>query len=493
MSDESLSSAKVRSIESDDSKIDLIGLFTDMLKGLKAFWWLPFLTAIIVFTFFYVRYDRDSYVPEYTVSTSAYVIRRSDGDTASYKSNLTAEQMSTLYPYLLKNGLLNDALEQELGTSSFGGTIKLTVNPYSNILNISVTGKDPEKVKALLDAFVKVFPDTISYIVGPTSFEVLTPYEVPTSPSNPVDQSEYKVIKYCLIRALIAWFIVAALLMLYGLTIKTMESTNDLRRYLNADNLGALPVVNLKRRSNQALNEITIDNKSVEFGFNESLRTVRTRLERACERTNARTIIVTSTVPGEGKTTISVNLAMGLAQKGFKVMLIDGDMRNPSVGGILQMEGNRVGLSEYLEEKAELTDIISRLHDSSLYVILAGRPTSKSADLLSSSRMEDMLLELREYADYIFVDTPPIMTLGDSIAVAKYVDGCVYVVRRDFARRSTVMEGFATVSENGCRILGTVLNRSETGSTGYGGGYHHYGKYGYKNKYYKNYVKSSDK
>ncbi|MBQ4045387.1 MAG: polysaccharide biosynthesis tyrosine autokinase, partial [Lachnospiraceae bacterium] len=438
-------------------------------------------------------YNRYVFVPQYTVSTSVYVLQKSDKKEASYMSILTAEQMSELYPYLLQNGLLDDALKDELGTTDYDGSINISVNEYSNILNISVTGSDPQKVKDLLDAVVKVFPDTTSYLVGPTTFEVLTPYDVPTKPSNQASQSELAIIKYCLIRTFIAVFAVIVLLMLYGMTIRTMGSVDEIKRYLNADNLGALPAVRLKRRSNKKLNELIIDNDSVEFGFNESVRTVRTRLERACEKVHAKTLIVTSTVPGEGKTTVSVNLAMALAQKSFKVMLIDGDMRNPSVSGILQLNDNAAGLSEYLEGKAELKDIIYHLPDTSLYVIMAGKPTAKSADFLSSSKMEQMLLELRDYADYILVDTPPIMTLGDSIAVAKYVDGCVYVVRRDYARRSMVMDGFATVSENGCRILGTILNRSEAGSTGYGGGYYRYGKYGYKNKYYKNYIKEANK
>lgn len=256
-----------------------------------------------------------------------------------------------------------------------------------------------------------------------------------------------------------------------------------MKQYLNAPNLGSLPMVKFKKRSNKQKNQLLVDNPQVPFGFGESLRIIRTRFEREAEKKGSRAVLVTSTVPGEGKTTIAVNLAISLVQKGRKVLLVDGDMRNPSIAESLQMDTQMPGLSEVLTGKSAVEDVITELPDYGLYVITAGSATQQSSDLLSSDAMKAFLEQVSEYAHYVIVDTPPVMVLGDSMALGKYVDGCIYVVRRDHARRRLILEGFAQTAEHGCRILGTILNDDAEGGTGYGSRYGHYGKYGSYGKY----------
>ena len=212
---------------------------------------------------------------------------------------------------------------------------------------------------------------------------------------------------------------------------------------------------------------------------------LRNRFERVMEENESRVVLVTSTIPGEGKTTVAVNLAMSLAQKGRKVLLIDADMRNPSVTAILQMNSSADGLCEVLNGKTRVEDAITVLPDSGLYVLPAGGVTNKSTDLLSSKQMHQLILKVQDYADYVIVDTPPVMVLGDSLALGKYVDGCIYVVRRERARRHVILDGFTQMAENGCRILGAVLNDDLNGGSGIGGRYGHYGKYGSYGKYGK--------
>lgn len=463
-------------------KIDLFKMMADMWKGIKAWWWAPLFLALAAGILRYVTIDK-SYTPYYQTSATVYVSMAADDST--YQDILNAQQMVTVFPYLLENGVLTDAIKTELGTDEIAGDITLTADASTNLLTFQVTGKEPEEIHEILEAVIEVFPDTLAYIVGPTEFTVFRDMGIPEEPANarPTWKTYGKASAKWAFAALFAGAVLAGL---YGMSIRTISNTEETKQYLNADNLGGLPAVRFKKRSDKKRNQLTIDNPQIPFGFEEALRSVRTRLERIAEENDSRTVLVTSTLPGEGKTTVAVNLALSLAQKGRKILLIDGDMRNPSAANILRMDPSAKGLREVLTGEVSAEEAIALLPDSGLYVMTAGNATARSTDLLSSYAMKKLLGKVRDYADFIIVDTPPAMVLSDSIALGKYVDGFIYVVRRDRARRHTVLEGFSQIAESGCRILGTVFNDEINRGTGYGsryGKYSGYGKYGSYRKY----------
>lgn len=465
-------------------KIDLFKLMADMWKGIRAWWWIPILLAIAAGGLRYITIDK-SYTPYYETSATVYVSMSSDDST--YQNILSAQQMVTVFPYLLNNGVLTDAIKTELGTDEIEGEITLSANASTNLLVFRVTGEDPEEIHRILEAVIEVFPDTLAYIVGPTEFKMFRDMGVPAEPANarPTWKTYTKSSVKAALAALAAGLLLAGL---YGLSIRTISSIEETKQYLNAANLGGLPFVRFKKRSDKQRNQLTIDNPRIPFSFEESLRSVRTRFERIADKNESRTVLVTSTVPGEGKTTAAVNLALSLAQKGRKILLIDGDMRSPNVANILQLDPSAEGLCEVLKGELTAVEAITLLPDSGLYVMTAGSTTTKSTDLLSSHAMKKLLEKVHDYADYIIVDTPPAMVLSDSMALGKYVDGFIYVVRRDRARRHTILEGFSQIAESGCRALGTILNDEISNSTGYGsryGKYGGYGKYGSYGKYGK--------
>lgn len=473
------------SYSEDAGKIDLFKIMHDLWKGVKNGWWLPLVLALAAGALRFATIDRN-YAPYYETSAAVYVKMANSDKGSSYKDALSAEQMVIVFPYLLQNGVLTDAIETQLGTEGIPGSIDVQADPYTSLLTFTVTGSDPEAIHELLEAVITVFPDTLSYIVGPTQFTVFKDMGVPSEPANQ-KPSQLSYVKEAVKSAVKVFFGVLLLILLYSMTIRTISNTQEIKNYLNAPNLGALPSIKKKKRTNQQKNQLTLDNSQIPFGFKESVRTIRTRFERIAEEKEIRVLLVTSTVPGEGKTTVAANLALSLAQKGRKVLLIDGDMRNPSVSSLLQLKGTDRGLYEFLSGEASADQVIRVLPDSGLYVITAGRVSRKSADLLSSETMKELLDQVRAYADYVIVDTPPVMVLGDSMALGKYVDGCIYVVRRDYVRRHLVLEGFSQIAENGCRIAGTILNDDLTGSTGVSSHYGHYGKYGSYGKYAKTY------
>ncbi|MEQ2372199.1 CpsD/CapB family tyrosine-protein kinase [Blautia sp. CLA-JM-H16] len=204
---------------------------------------------------------------------------------------------------------------------------------------------------------------------------------------------------------------------------------------------------------------------------------LRTRVEKEMREKNLRTILISSSLPGEGKTTVSLNLALSLAQRDKKVLLIDGDLRNPSLHtnlNILQKD-IKIGITDVLKGKEKAGEAIINFEDSNLDLILGRKSTGNASELLSSHRMQEAIDELVDYYDYVIIDTPPAAMMADASVVAAFMDAVLYVIRQDYAKVKYITEGIGLLADSDAHVLGCVLNCAENGFGGYG----KYGKYGY--------------
>ncbi len=193
-----------------------------------------------------------------------------------------------------------------------------------------------------------------------------------------------------------------------------------------------------------------------------------------------RTIMVTSAIPGEGKSFVAANLAVSIAQNiNEYVLLMDCDLRRPTVGKLFG-SGDRAGLSEYLSGEGKLDNLLVKTNIDKLTVLTGGSPPSNPAELLSSQKMGDLIQEVRErYRDrYVVIDAPPPHLTAEARVMANKVDGIVLVVRYGGVNRKMVKDVTELIDKN--KIIGVVFNRVEVPAFTYYG----YGKYG-KNKKYK--------
>jgi exopolysaccharide transport family protein len=209
----------------------------------------------------------------------------------------------------------------------------------------------------------------------------------------------------------------------------------------------------------------------------ESYRALRTSLLLASVGAPPKVILVTSALPQEGKTTTSINVAIVLAQKGSRVLLIDADLRRPSIHKTLGM-GPRPGLSNVLTGNLELQDVVSETSIwPNLFVLPAGTPPPNPAELLASAAMKSVLSTLQESYDHIVIDTPPTLSVTDAVVVSALAEAVVLVVRSGQTTKQALRRSRELLSAVNARISGVLLNAADLRSPDYHYYYEYQGKY----------------
>ena len=227
--------------------------------------------------------------------------------------------------------------------------------------------------------------------------------------------------------------------------------------------------------------------KNLSFTALEQYKLIRANLDFTFPEDDECPVIgITSSVRGEGKSTTAINLAYVFAEKKDNVLLIDGDLRLPSIAKKLDIE-SYPGLTDLLKGKgAQLSEFQSPLI-SNLFVLPSGDLPPNPSELLGSSRMENILSKLRGMFDYIIIDLPPVNIVSDAISISKLVSGMIVVIREEYTEKKALERCFQQLKLSKVNILGCVINDVRFGNGFYG----KYKKHSRNYKYYRNSMKGS--
>ncbi|MBU3093174.1 CpsD/CapB family tyrosine-protein kinase [Clostridium sp. CF011] len=200
----------------------------------------------------------------------------------------------------------------------------------------------------------------------------------------------------------------------------------------------------------------------------EAYRTLRTNIQFSSFDKKIKTLLVTSSGPGEGKTTTASNLAIVMAQGGSKTLLIDCDQRKPNVHMVFGCS-NAEGLSNILVDKNEvdINKCIQKTEITNLYILASGTKLPNPAEFLGSAKMKNLIEELKEIYDFIILDTPPIILVTDAQILAQYTDGCLLVISSGEAERDSVIKSKGLLEKVNAKILGVVINKLDLKKSGY--------------------------
>ncbi|MCR5666843.1 MAG: polysaccharide biosynthesis tyrosine autokinase [Eubacterium sp.] len=460
------------------SAIDLGTIVDDVWKGFLRIWWLLLLIISIMASLFYVHV-KIIYEPKYTAEATYLVTAASYyGYTESYYNETTASGLATSLEYVLNSTVMQKTIAEALDVQSVPGTIEVSVVEETNMITIKATAASAQVAYNILQAVIESYPTIAESVIGSTTLEVMSESGVPTEPSN----EEWS--KGAAKTGIVVGFIIDILLLfLYSLTKKTIRKEKDFSKILNVRCIAAVPHVRFKKRSKQAsksVEAVLMDNFRVPPGFVEAMRSVRRRIENHSLDTRDKVYLVTSALPEEGKSTVAANIALSLALKGEKVVIVDMDLRNPSLADSFVLDKVKCGTIDVLKERKQIEDALVRYKDTSLMILPGGKAISKTSRVLSSEKVEKMITTLKKEFDHVILDTPPCALLTDATMVAAQAEAAIFVVRQDFARVDKIYEGIENLAETGVDIMGCLLNGAEVGLTG--AGYsksYSYARYGY--------------
>lgn len=202
----------------------------------------------------------------------------------------------------------------------------------------------------------------------------------------------------------------------------------------------------------------------------EAYRSLKTNIQYSSFDKEYKSIVVTSANPGEGKSTTAGNLALTLAEGEAKVLLVDCDMRKPSVHKKFRVT-NTYGLSDVLLQKQKVMDV-AHIYKKNLHIITAGKIPPNPAEMLASKSMTLFLKEMKEHFDYIVLDTPPVQAVADSQILSTKVDGTLFVVRSGITKKDDVQNSISALKKVNANIIGTVLHAVDNSRNKY---YYYYG------------------
>ncbi len=225
--------------------------------------------------------------------------------------------------------------------------------------------------------------------------------------------------------------------------------------------------------------------KNLEFTATEQYKLIRANLDFTLPEDEKCPVIgVTSSMRGEGKSTTAVNLSYVFAEKGSKVLLIDGDLRIPSIAKKLEIESTP-GLADLLRGKgAQISEFKSHLL-SNWFVLPSGDIPPNPSELLGSARMENILNQLREIFDYIIIDLPPVNIVSDAVSISSLISGMIVVIREEYTEKKELERCFRQLKLSNVNVLGCVMNEAKSGNGVYGKYKQH------KYKYYRYYQSGS--
>lgn len=335
---------------------------------------------------------------------------------------------------------------------------------------LGVLRREVESNKQLYDTFVGRAKETeVSTNLQSTTGRLVDPAVVMSAPLKP------KKLKVIVIAAILALLAGIALVILLDYLDSGMRTVADVERRLGVDVLGTIQI--LEKVGSDSLNPARAFLENPNSPFSESVRTIRTAVLLSAIDEPHRVVAITSTLPGEGKTTVAINLAFALGQM-KKVLIVDGDIRRPSVGSAIG-EGidEGAGLIDLLAGDAPVNECIRKTSNPNVFVLPSGKSFNSPLELISSQKFCDTVNLMKEMFDVVLIDCPPLKPVSDALVISQYTNAVVYVIEADATPFQLAREAIKRLHAIKAPLLGVVLNLVDEKKMG------QYGQYAYQYAY----------
>lgn len=455
--------------------------FGDFVRLTRAYVWVLIGCTVLGALLMMAKTTRD---PVLYSATSSGLVKVGNATTAGEEQGnaALAEEKAGLYAFLVSSmpvaEKVVDELDLDVPPSEIAGRFSATVNADVNALTITAIGSTPEEARDLansvVDSVVEYAQEIDTGQANPkqeplTRIVPVQPAELPGAPFTP----DYR--KAAMKGAAGGLALAYAVLIARRLIDRRVRSVKHVEDATGASVLGIIPKEDALGRSHRGVRG--------DLGrAAESFRQLRTNLRFVDVDNEPRKIVVTSALAGEGKSTVSANIARLVAQAGTPVLLVDADLRRPQIATTFEIDG-AVGLTQALAGDVEMRDVIVDSGMTNLSVLPAGRIPPNPSELLGSLRMKQFIDDLAQ--DYLVIlDAPPLLPVTDAGLLSAFCDGALLVQAAGKTQIEQSEQCRRILDQVGSRLLGVVLNKAPVkgaSAIAYGGGYSGYGGYaGYR-------------
>ena len=419
-------------------------------KGIIVLILILFIALGYLYSYYYI-------VPEYKSTSTLLLIPNDDETVTSSDLTLNSGLIST-YGNIAKNSKVLKQVINNLNLNIQEGQllskIEINIIKDTHIMEISVSDTDPQMATNITKELSNVFLNEIKQIYNLNNIGIVDEAQLPDTPYN-INHIKDMFVFVCM--GIVVSFAYIVIIYLFDNTIKKEE---DIEEYIKIKSLGSVPINNDK-------SEI-INRENTKTYITESINTIRTNILYMNSTKNAKTILITSCMPREGKSWISTNIAASFAETNKKVLLVDADMRKGRINKIFKVD-NRAGLSNYLfnmnsdvENDVYLAkEYIKETKIPNLHILTNGTIPPNPSELLASSNMKELLAILKSIYDIIIIDAPPCKLVSDSIVLSTIVDSSVIVTNSGNTKISDLKEIKKSINIVGGKIIGAIVNKAK--------------------------------
>ncbi len=412
------------------------------------------------------------YVPEYT-SQATLAVSAKGNTSSAYASLSVANQMAEVFSEVFDSNVLRQKIAEDLGQGSIEGTISSSIIEETNLIVLRVTSVNPRQAYMIIQSAIENYDTVSDYLFSNAVLRILQEPQVPVAPSNTVNISRMRKLAMLGTAALAAGCIV--LFSVFRFTVKTRQSA---RRNLDGRILETIPYEKkhktLKELFGKSNKSILVSSFLVSMRFSEAVRKAATQIDHHMRKRKQKVLLVTSVAENEGKSSMAANLALVLAEKGRKVILIDSDLKKPALYKVFDkqaMEGQY--LSDYLQGRATADDILNYDKKTKLVTVFQKAGIHNSGKFIDSERMRLLIEAGRRNVDYIILDSSPMAIASDGDLLLKYTDAAVLMVRQDWTDIRAINDAADNIRQSGTDFVGFILNNFRDGlpyrgSRGYG-------------------------
>lgn len=459
--------------------IEWYSILRDLLQNL----WVIVLAAIMGVMGIYIA-SYSVYSPEYT-ATATLVVTAKSANSSPYSLVGISSEMAEVYTNVFEQPTIRDKAAAYLQRASFDGTVEANVLSETNLMNVNVISSSPQTSYELLCAVLEVYPEVSESLFENATISIIKQPAMPHSPSNTISSQNKLLV------ALGCAFAAALLTAMISVFRDTVKNEDAFTSKIESKLVGSIVHENKRMDLSDYLHKrkkalLIHSNAFISLKFVESFHKIAARLEHENRRNGDRVFAVTSVAENEGKSTVASNIALSLADRGYKVILFDLDAKKPALYKIFDEKYEEYyELGELFENQIKYNEFkLRKYKKSSLYLAINTKPYPSYHEWIESGAVERVVSALKTKVDFIIIDTAPLSVDASVTDIVKIADKSVVVVRTDVVTVPALNDALTTLRDVGGDVLGCVLNDVHPdlnifGINGLDEGGYYYGKHGY--------------